>query len=251
MVQPPKSPAKAKQAFSHDPLVESDYPGLYWHTNSQGLKELVDENREVDRYQSLVRGRVLYFEWADDRGRVAAMKMRVLAAPRGTICDHLIPNNFMVSEVLEIRQSAAVSKKFAFVGLASKTFSNHFDGSDAVGGKLFVQRVCLNDLQKALFPSKGKKPKRLIQYFDCKEYLEELQDCDFGAKCPTWWDRVGVHPDLEGIAGDEPLSDNGQNPAEDEEADDVGEGAEGGTEIENKVEEVEQEEEDEEAEAEK
>jgi len=168
----------------------------------------------------------LWLTYTLTNGSRTALKMRVLGPPRGAMCDHVIPDKFMVTEVLEIRQDPRVSKAFEFVALKSKTFGNHFDGSPEVGGKMFTVGVSVKSLRKALFPGRGgqKAGKRLVQYYDAVDYLERDTDCDFTAIEPNWWEEVGIHPELDGIAEDEPLSDNGGNPEEDDDDD----GSDGG-----------------------
>eukprot|EP00808_Paulinella_micropora_P002922 g75435.t1 len=106
--QPPASPSKAGE----NQRTQSEWPGLYWQTNVNGLTQLVNEDGVLSEFQSLQRGRVLYFAWEGEEGE-RAMKMRVLGAPRETICDHVIPGNYVVTEALEVRQDPQLPVVFA------------------------------------------------------------------------------------------------------------------------------------------
>eukprot|EP00808_Paulinella_micropora_P002923 g75436.t1 len=59
-------------------------------------------------------------------------------------------------------------------------------------------------------------PQRLLQYYDVTDYLHKKQ-ADLSAAPPDWWGDLGEHSDLEGIAEEEPLSDNGADPPEEDE----------------------------------
>eukprot|EP00808_Paulinella_micropora_P000078 g68153.t1 len=120
--------------------------------------------------------------------------------------NYLLPYGFAVVEAMEIRihstPSSKASKKYAFVGCASRTLGLTFQGSPQVGGKKFVKDISLPALV-ASYKNKGKtnskfeRAYRPIMLWDLRRYMmmdRNLSQPYVRAVPPEWWDKDGVFP---------------------------------------------------------